>query len=75
MPEFRDAGIASEIYPDHAKLKKQMTYANQKGIPFVVLVGETEMKNNVLSLKDMESGEQKEMSVRATIDFILSGYV
>ncbi len=75
LPEFRDAGIASEIYHDSVKLKKQMIYANQKGIPFVALVGENELKGKVLTLRDMESGEQKEMSVEEAIDLILSGYV
>ncbi|MFC2098609.1 histidine--tRNA ligase [Bacteroidota bacterium] len=75
LSEFRNAGISTEIYPDHTKLKKQMTYANQKGIPFVALVGENEIKNKVLSLKDMVSGEQKEFSVAQSIDLILSRYV
>jgi len=59
LPQFREAGIASEIYPESAKLKKQMNYANQKNIPFVALVGEKELKNNVISLKDMDSGVQR----------------
>jgi histidyl-tRNA synthetase len=75
LPDFRDAGIPSEIYPDHAKLKKQMSYANQKGIPFVALVGEKEMAGKVLSLKDMETGEQKELPVQEAIDLIRGRYV
>lgn len=75
LPDFRDAGIPSEIYPDHAKLKKQMSYANQKGIPFVALVGEKEMAGRVLSLKDMETGEQKELPVQEAIDLIRGRYV
>ncbi len=72
---FRDAGIPSEIYPDPAKLKKQMSYANQKGIPYVALVGEKEIQGNILSLKDMESGQQKELSAQEAIDLIRARYV
>ncbi|HEC41600.1 MAG TPA: histidine--tRNA ligase [Bacteroides sp.] len=72
LPKFRDAGISSEIYPDHAKLKKQMTYANQKGIAFVALVGENEISKEILTLKDMESGDQKQLLAEEAIDFILA---
>ena len=51
-------GIACEIYPDVAKMKKQMTYANAKSIPYVALVGEEEMKQGKLTLKSMANGEQ-----------------
>jgi histidyl-tRNA synthetase len=67
LPEFRRAGIETEIYPDHAKLKKQMGYANGKGIPFVALVGEHEMNRNVLTIKDMETGQQQEMTTEEAI--------
>jgi histidyl-tRNA synthetase len=75
LPEFRNAGISTEIYPEGAKLKKQMSYANQKGIPWVALIGEQEMAGKVLSLKNMESGEQKELPAGEAIRLILSGYV
>jgi histidyl-tRNA synthetase len=75
IKNFRDAEIPSEIYPDKAKLKKQMSYANQKGIPFVALVGEKEMADNIISLKDMESGEQNEYRVEDAIRLIRSRYV
>lgn len=55
----RKAGIRTEMFPDKAKMKKQMNYANAKGIPFVVLAGENEMTANKFTLKDMASGEQK----------------
>ena len=58
---LRDEGINSEIYPDSAKMNKQMTYANNKNIPFVVLVGESEMQNGLLTVKNMVSGEQVKM--------------
>ncbi len=54
----RDAGIRAEIYPDSAKMKKQMSYANDKHIPFVVIVGENEMNEGKLTLKNMTTGEQ-----------------
>ena len=54
----RDAGIRAEIYPDSAKMKKQMSYANDKNIPFVAIVGENEMKEGKLTLKNMTTGEQ-----------------
>ena len=54
----RDAGIRAEIYPDSAKMKKQMSYANDKNIPFVAIVGENEMNENKLTLKNMTTGEQ-----------------
>lgn len=56
--KLRQAGIRSEIYPDKAKMKKQMSYANAKNIPFVVLAGENEMAAGKVTLKNMESGEQ-----------------
>ena len=54
----RDAGIRAEIYPDSAKMKKQMSYANDKNIPFVAIVGENEMNEGKLMLKNMTTGEQ-----------------
>ncbi len=54
----RKAGIRTEIYPDKAKMKKQMSYANAKHIPFVVIVGENEMNEGKMMLKNMETGEQ-----------------
>ena len=54
----RDAGIRAEIYPDRAKMKKQMSYANDKNIPFVAIVGENEMNEGKLTLKNMTTGEQ-----------------
>ena len=54
----RDAGIRAEVYPDSAKMKKQMSYANDKNIPFVAIVGENEMNEGKLTLKNMTTGEQ-----------------
>lgn len=55
----RAAGIRAEIFPDSSKMKKQMSYANSKMIPFVALVGENEMNEGKVTLKNMETGEQK----------------
>jgi len=67
LPEFRKAGIETEIYPDQAKLKKQMNYANVKGIPFVALVGENEISKNKITIKDMKSGAQIELTTQEAI--------
>ena len=61
IKKMREAGIPSEIYPEQEKLKKQFSYANNRNIPYVIVVGETEIANNVVVLKDMLSGEQREL--------------
>ena len=58
----RTAGIRAEIYPDSAKMKKQMSYANSKMIPFVAIVGENEMNEGKVTLKNMTTGEQSLLS-------------
>ena len=63
LAAVRRAGIRAEIYPDAAKMKKQMSYANAKQIPFVALVGETEMAAQKITLKNMETGEQQLVTV------------
>ncbi len=65
--KLRQAGIRSEIFPDKAKMKKQMSYANAKNIPFVVLAGENEMAAGKVTLKNMESGEQTLVTVEELI--------
>ncbi len=59
----RERGIRTEIYPDSVKMKKQMAYANAKNIPYVVLAGESEIAENKLTLKNMETGEQLTLAV------------
>ena len=59
LSELRAAGIRAEIYPDAAKMKKQMQYANVKAVPFVALVGENEMSAGMVTLKNMTTGEQQ----------------
>lgn len=68
LAKLRANGVKAEIFPDSAKMKKQMNYANDKHIPFVIMVGETEMEENLLSLKDMETGEQIKLSAEALIE-------
>ena len=62
VKRLRDCGVAVEIYPDVAKLKKQFDYADKKGIPFLVIVGEEEMSRGVFNLKNLKSGEQSVLS-------------
>lgn len=57
--KVRESGIRAEIYPDATKMKKQMSYANAKQIPYVVLAGENEMSEGKITLKNMETGEQQ----------------
>ncbi len=59
LAQLRAEGISAEIYPDAAKMKKQMSYANAKQIPFVAIVGENEMAEGEITLKDMTTGEQQ----------------
>lgn len=67
---IRKNGIRAELYPDAAKMKKQMGYANAKSIPFVALVGENEMNEGKVALKNMTSGEQQLVSVQELITMI-----
>ncbi len=60
---LREEGINAELYPDCAKMKKQMTYANKRGINYVVLVGANEVSKNVYTLKNMQSGDQQEINL------------
>ena len=62
LREVRDAGIAAEIYPETAKMKKQMEYANRRGIPYVAIVGSEELAQQRVTLKDMRSGEQRQVA-------------
>jgi histidyl-tRNA synthetase len=57
--QLRAQGIPSEIYPDAGKMKKQMEYANRRGIPYVVLIGENEAASRTATVKNMATGEQQ----------------
>jgi len=63
LAKLRSAGIRAELYPDQAKLKKQLDYADKKLIPFVVLVGSEEINSGMVKVKNMVSGEQKEVKM------------
>jgi histidyl-tRNA synthetase len=67
LRELRNAGINSELYPENAKMKKQMKYADDKKIPFVIVAGDEEMKNGHIAVKNMTTGEQKTMSMQEFI--------
>jgi len=67
---FRKAGISAEIYPDAAKMKKQMQRANDLAIPFVAIVGEEEMKQGLVTLKNMADGSQKMLTVDDAIAMV-----
>jgi histidyl-tRNA synthetase len=73
VARLRQAGIRTEYYPDAAKMKKQMSYANAKQIPFVVLAGESEMAEGKLTLKDMNTGEQQMLTPDELIEKALKG--
>jgi histidyl-tRNA synthetase len=66
--QLRSSGINAELFPESAKLKKQMNYANYKNVSFVVLVGDNEMVGNFLTVKNMLSGEQDQMTLEDLIN-------
>ena len=70
IAQARQAGIRCEIYPDATKMKKQMQYANQKQVPFVAIVGENEMAEGKLTLKNMTTGEQQLLTPAELIEFL-----
>ena len=70
LKQVRAAGISAEIYPEPGKMKKQMGYADSKNIPFVAIIGETEMKEKKVMLKNMISGEQVLISVEGMISML-----
>ncbi|MDE5709018.1 MAG: histidine--tRNA ligase, partial [Alistipes sp.] len=62
LRSLRDAGVAAEIYPEAGKMKKQMEYANRRAIPYVAIVGSQEIEAQAVALKDMRSGEQRQVA-------------
>ncbi|WP_295939695.1 histidine--tRNA ligase [uncultured Alistipes sp.] len=73
LKSLRDAGIAAEIYPDCGKMKKQMEYANRRGIPYVVIIGSDELEAKAATVKDMRSGEQCRVAFDALAEHLQSG--
>lgn len=70
LAEVRKAGISSEIYPDAAKMRKQMSYANSNGIEYVAMIGESERKTNKITLRNMATGNQELVSLEQLISEI-----
>jgi histidyl-tRNA synthetase len=70
LAKVRAAGISAEIYPDSTKMKKQMSYANAKQIPFVAIVGESEMAEGKVNLKNMTTGEQQMLTPDQLVEAI-----
>ena len=70
VSRLRQNGIATDLYPEPAKMKKQMKYASDIGCPYVAIIGESEMQKNVAMLKHMSTGEQGEVSEEALLDFL-----
>ena len=68
--QTRAAGISTEVFPDSTKMKKQMNYANARNIPFVALVGESEMAEGRIALKNMATGEQQTLTIERAIALI-----
>lgn len=70
MRTLRDSGIATEIYPEPAKMKKQMEYANRRSIPYVVIIGSNELQNGQATVKNMRTGEQSAVAFDAIRDML-----
>ena len=70
MKRMRVAGISCEIYPDEAKMRKQMSRADALAIPYVAIIGESEMRDGVVTLKDMSDGSQSQLTVEDAISHI-----
>jgi histidyl-tRNA synthetase len=67
---IRDAGVYTDIYPEIAKMQKQMRYANQLGVPYVAIIGEQEVAGKSVMLKDMQSGDQKQIAVSDLVEIL-----
>jgi histidyl-tRNA synthetase len=72
IKQLRAEGISSELYPDNAKLKKQFKYADDKGVAFTVIIGESELQAGNVVLKNMATGEQQELSNESLINFFIN---
>ena len=71
--KLRDAGVRTQLYTEQKKFKAKMNYADKTGVPYVVFLGEDEVKNNVIACKDMTSGEQTTLNFAATLARIRDG--
>ncbi len=70
LSELRSAGIASEIYPDTGKMKKQMEYANKRGVPYVIIIGSNELESEMATVKNMASGEQSSVAFSELAEYL-----
>ena len=70
ITNLRNNGISAEIYPETGKMKKQLGYANSHNIPYVAIIGESEMENGFITIKDMNSGEQKQVTQDELIEIL-----
>lgn len=70
IKQLRQAGISAELYPEQSKMKKQMGYADSASIPFVAIIGETELTENKITIKNMSTGEQKLVTTEEAIDML-----
>lgn len=68
--ELRNNGINCQVYTNQDKIKKQFNFANRNNIPYVIVIGEDEIANNVVSLKNMETGEQVTVSLEEAIKIL-----
>jgi histidyl-tRNA synthetase len=74
LQKLRKAGVCAEIYPEQVKLKKQLSYADANKINLVAIVGENELKNNSVSLKNMITGEQNEVKINDLVETVVNNY-
>ena len=63
LNKLREKNITCELYPSNVKIKKQLDYANQKGIDYVIIIGDEEVKSNIFKLKEMKSGSQSSIDI------------
>ena len=66
--KLRSCGVAAELYADEAKMKKQMAYANAKSIPFVAMIGENEVSTGTITLKNMATGDQENLTFDSVLE-------
>jgi histidyl-tRNA synthetase len=71
LGQLRAAGLNADLYPNPGKLNKQMKYANDRQVPYIILVGDEEMASGKLALKNMQSGEQESLSVAEIIEKLI----
>ncbi|SIQ57466.1 histidine--tRNA ligase [Maribacter ulvicola] len=70
VSQLRKSGVKADMYPSNAKMQKQMKYANNRNVPYVILIGEQELENNSFVVKNMKEGSQKEYSLNKVSDFV-----